>query len=111
MKIPSDAIIADEKITGYLLVPREQDDKSKFLAQAGFTQENPKLLQAAIRQLADSTLATKDRDNEYGVFYRVTGELIGLNQRNLPVITVWLQRTADRKFQFITLKPNRETFR
>ncbi|MBD2204797.1 hypothetical protein H6G33_13520 [Calothrix sp. FACHB-1219] len=37
MKIPPDAIIADEKITRYLLVPREQDDKSKFLAQAGFT--------------------------------------------------------------------------
>ena len=36
MIIPSDAIIADEKITHYLLVPREQDDKSKFLAQAGF---------------------------------------------------------------------------
>ncbi|MEA5605747.1 hypothetical protein [Nostoc sp. UHCC 0252] len=54
MKIPLDAIIADEKITRYLLVPREQDDKSKFLALAGFTQDNPELLKAAIRQLADS---------------------------------------------------------
>jgi hypothetical protein len=31
MKIPSDAIIPLEKITEYLLVPREWDDKSKFL--------------------------------------------------------------------------------
>ncbi len=109
MKIPPDAIIADEKITRYLLVPREQDNKSKFLAQAGFTQENPELLKAAIRQLADSTAAIQDRDNEYGVFYRVTGELIGLNQRNLAVITVWLQKAFDGKFQFITLKPNKES--
>lgn len=109
MKIPPDAIIADEKITCYLLVPRQQDDKSKFLAQAGFTQENPELLKAAIQQLADSTAAIQDRDNEYGVFYRVTGELIGLNQRNLAVITVWLQRAVDGKFQFITLKPNKES--
>jgi len=40
-------------------------------------------LKAAIRQLADSTEAIQDRDNEYGVFYRVTGELIGLKGRNL----------------------------
>jgi hypothetical protein len=109
MKIPSDAIIASEKITHYLLTPREQDDKSKFLAQAGFTQDNPELLKAAIRQLADLTPAIQDRDNEYGVFYRVTGELTGLNRRNLAVITVWLQRAIDGKFQFITLKPNKES--
>ncbi|MDJ0677420.1 MAG: hypothetical protein QNJ36_18910 [Calothrix sp. MO_167.B42] len=107
MIIPWDAIIADEKITRYLLVPREQDDKSKFLAQAGFTQENPEMLKIAIRQLADSTEAIQDRDNEYGVFYRVVGELIGVNGRNLAVITVWLQRAIDSKFQFITLKPDR----
>jgi hypothetical protein len=28
-----------EKLTRYLLVAREWDDKSKFLAQAGFTQK------------------------------------------------------------------------
>lgn len=109
MKIPPDAIITDGKITHYLLVPREEDDKSKFLAQAGFTQGKPELLKAAIRQLAGSTEAIQDRNNEYGVFYRVTGELIGLNGRNLAVITVWLQRAVDGKFQFITLKPNKES--
>lgn len=31
---------------------REQDDKSKFLARVGFTQENAELLKAAIRQMA-----------------------------------------------------------
>lgn len=102
MKIPLDATItADEKITRYLLVPREQDDKSKFLAQAGFTPDNPELLKAAIRQLSDSIEAIQDRDNEYGVFYRVTGELIGLEEQNLAVITVWLQRAVDGKFHGI----------
>ncbi len=66
-------------------------------------------MKAAIRQLADSTEAIQDRDNEYGMFYRVTGELIGLKGQNLAVITVWLQRTVDGKFQFITLKPNKES--
>jgi hypothetical protein len=41
VKIQDTAIIPEEKITRYLLVPRIKDDKSKFLAQAGFTQDNP----------------------------------------------------------------------
>lgn len=41
MKIPSNAVIPMEKITAYLLVPREWDDKSKFLDYAGFTKDNP----------------------------------------------------------------------
>ena len=38
MRIPDDAIIPEEKLTRYLLVPHPSDDKSKFLAQAGFGQ-------------------------------------------------------------------------
>ena len=37
MKIPNDAIIPDEKLTRHLLVYKARNDKSKFLAQAGFT--------------------------------------------------------------------------
>jgi hypothetical protein len=39
VKILEDAVIPEEKLTRYLLVPRIKDDKSKFLAQAGFTQD------------------------------------------------------------------------
>ena len=52
MKIPEDAVIPVEKLTKYLLVPRPWDDKSRFLAQAGFDQSNPDALMAAIRALA-----------------------------------------------------------
>ena len=41
MKIPDDAIIPDGKIIHYLLVLKAKDDKTQFLAQAGFTQNNP----------------------------------------------------------------------
>jgi hypothetical protein len=108
MKIPPDAIIPDDKLTRYLLISREQDDKSKFLAQAGFTLDNPEQLKAAIRQLADTVEAVADKTNEYGIFYRVEGQLIGINDRNLSVITIWLNRKIDEQFQFITLKPKRE---
>jgi hypothetical protein len=66
------------------------------LAQAGFTQENPEALRLAI----------EEKCNEYGTFYQVAGELIGVNGVSLSVITIWLQRQIDGKFQFVTLKPN-----
>ena len=108
MKIPFDAIIPPPKLTQYLLIPREEDDKSKFLAQGGFTQDNPQQLEVAIRQLANTAEAIEDTTNEYGTFYRVEGEIIGVNEINLSVITIWLKRTIDNKFQFITLKPKKE---
>jgi hypothetical protein len=106
MRIPEDFIIPDAKITQYLLVPKARNDKSRFLAQAGFTQENPEALKLAIQSQAMDKEAIEEKSNEYGTFYQVEGELIGVNSVSLSVITVWLQRQVDGKFQFVTLKPN-----
>ncbi len=51
MKLPDDVTIPSEKLTAYLLVPKAKNDKSKFLSLAGFTQENPDVLEVAIRAL------------------------------------------------------------
>nr|WP_211176193.1 DUF6883 domain-containing protein [Brasilonema sp. UFV-L1] len=92
-----------------MLVYKARNDKSKFLAQAGFTQENPEALQTAIKSLAELVEAVEDGTNEYGIFYRVEGDLNGLNGVNLSVVTIWLQRQSDGKFQFVTLKPRKES--
>lgn len=109
MKIPSKALIPKEKLTRYLLVYKARNDKSKFLAKAGFTPENPESLQAAIRSLAESAEAIEDGVNEYGRFYRAEGELTGASGVILPVVTIWLERQVDGQFQFITLKPRKES--
>jgi len=109
VKIPSDAVIADDKFTRYLLVPKPRNDKSKFLAQAGFTQQNPGALRVAIRSLNKLVEAVEDGTSEYGTFYRVEGELIGTNGVNLSVTTIWLQRQVDGRFHFVTLKPRKES--
>jgi len=108
MKVPPDAIIPFEKITEYLLVPRKWDDKSKFLAQAGFLRDNPELLLRAIRKLAADVDAVEDRTNEYGVFLRVEGEIQGPNGRGLQVVTVWLRWHVGGQVRFVTLKPRKE---
>ena len=107
MKIPDNAVIPEEKLTCYLLVPRLKDDKSKYLAQAGFTQANPEDLLTAIRQLITDNEAVEDNVNEYGIFYTVEGNLQGTNNRSLAVVTVWLKSKYDGSFRFITLKPQK----
>ena len=107
MNIPNKAIIPEEKLTRYLLVPRLKDDKSKYLAQAGFTPDNPNDLLTAIRQLITHNTAVKENVNEYGTFYTVEGKLQGINNLNLAVVTVWLQSKHDGSFRFITLKPKK----
>lgn len=107
MRIPADAVISEEKLTRYLLVERPWDDKSRFLAQAGFTEQNPGALRQAIRLLAASVEAVEDGDNEYGLFLRVEGELVGPTG-SLAVVLIWMWRRADGTIRFVTLKPSRE---
>jgi hypothetical protein len=97
-----------EKLTAYLLVPRDWDDKSKFLASAGFTRDNPHLLLTAVRELAATAEAVEDGQNEYGVFLRAEGALTGPNGRTLSVVTVWLESLKDGRTRFVTLKPRKE---
>lgn len=107
MFIPQDADIPLSKLTAYLLQLREQDDKSQFLARGGFTLAQPDALIAALRTLTANVEATEDRRNEWGVFYRVTGELAGVNGTTLAVITIWLRPIDEETYRFITLKPDR----
>jgi hypothetical protein len=60
-------------------------------------------------RVAESGEAVEDRTNEYSTFCQVEGELIGTNEVNLSVTTIWLQRQIDCKFQFVTLKPRKES--
>ncbi len=65
-------------------------------------------LEMAIRELARQYDAEQDASNVYGVFYRVAGDLVGLNGRLLPVVTIWIALTnAPASYRFVTLKPAR----
>ena len=109
MKIPAGADIPNEKLTRYLLIWKERNDKSKFLAQAGFTHNNPEALKAAIARLTEMTEAVEDGRNDYGVFYRVEGRLQGNMEQDLAVILVWIRWYVDGSFHFVTLKPRKES--
>jgi hypothetical protein len=112
MRIPVNAFIAQEKLTQYLLVERVKNDKAKFLAAAGFTLRNPDALRLAIERLIFQVDAIEDDVSDYGIFYRVEGDITNsdmmLARRNsLSVVTIWLSANGSNQFRFITLKPKR----
>jgi len=108
MRLPGDVVIPEPKLTRYLLVPRQKGDKSKFLAQAGFTLDNSSALDRALRKLARDGEAEFDRVDTYGTYYRVVGELDGSNGVRLTVVTIWIGRLVNSQFQFVTLFPAKE---
>lgn len=109
MRLPTALVIPDAKVDDYLLIRKSKNDKSQFLAKAGFTAENPEDLKTALRIQAVSADAVLDRiDDEYGQFYRVAGDLVGVNGVSLSVVTIWVERRSDSQFQFVTLVPLKE---
>lgn len=109
MRLPPDVIIPRDKLTRYLLVFRPESDKSQFLALAGYTQDNPDALEAAIRELVATHDAVLDRHDPYGDFYRVEGTLKRATGHDLLVVTIWIMRTAETGvYRFVTLKPWRK---
>lgn len=74
MKLSRDAVIAPAKLTKYLLSWREVDDKSKFLAQAGYGQENWQQLEADLRsQILPLETVQSDEANRFGDVYEIRG--------------------------------------
>ena len=109
MKLPLDAVIAPTKLTKYLLIWRDADDKSKFLGQAGYGQENWQQLAADLRnQILPLEAMPSDEPNRFGDVYEIRGILRGANGVNLAVVTIWMIEYETQQTKFITLYPDKE---
>ncbi|OLB03065.1 MAG: hypothetical protein DMF36_08060 [Verrucomicrobia bacterium] len=107
MKLPPDTIIATTKLDEYLLRHRDEDDKSGFLALAGYTLENvDRLLNDLRTQLLPLDAEFFDQ-TEYGAKYQIRGTLTGPNGRVLPVVSIWMKEDATGKAKFVTLFPDK----
>jgi hypothetical protein len=106
MKLPPDSEIARVKATHYLLKLREEDDKSKFLEQAGYMAAHAERLLQDLRGLlaADAEYVQK---TEYGDKYQIRGILAGPNGRTLRVVSIWMIERATGKTKFVTLYPDK----
>ena len=109
MKLSRDAIIAEAKLTKYLLVWQDTDDKSKFLGQAGYTLENWQQLETDLRsQILPLKVVPSDKPNRFGDVYEIRGVLNGTNDVALAVVTIWMIEYETKVTKFITLYPDKE---
>jgi len=107
MKLPANTIIARRKLDEYLLKRRAEDDKSGFLALAGYSLENAERLRSDLREQLLPLDAELFDQTEYGPKYRIRGTLIGPNGRVLRVISIWIKEDATGETKFVTLVPDK----
>ena len=107
MKLPPDAVVAPIKVTRYLLRHLDEDDKSQFLALAGYTEADPARLVRDIREHLLPLDAEMIGPTEYGTKYRIRGTLRGPNSRELRVVSIWMTEKATGVTKFLTLYPEK----
>ncbi len=94
MKLPnaSEAIIAENKITNYLLSATHPEGRYKaaFFRRFGFRVEEWRLLAEALHTHGVEHEVTNTRDSPFGIRYIVEGELKTPEGRRPPVRTVWV---------------------
>ena len=105
MLLPQNAIIAEEKLTQYLLVSLPKDDKSKFLAQAGYTLDNWQQLDQDLRAQVLTQPADFVETTRYGKKYFIRAHLRGSNEVKLSILTVWMVENGTTRF--VTLVPDK----
>jgi hypothetical protein len=102
--LPQDSLISEEKLTKYLLIQLSKDDKSKFLAKAGYTLANWKRLEQDIRDQILTQPAEVLEVNQYGQKYSIRASLKGINGIELKILTIWMVEKNVAKF--VTLVPD-----
>ena len=107
MKLPTKTIIGKEKIKNYLLQAKKRNDKSKWLAQAGYTVDEWQLLQDDLRTQILPLEAILTDQTEYGQMYEIRATLTGPNGRTLRATTVWMTEYESGVTKFITMSPDK----
>lgn len=107
MKLPADSLIAEGKLTRYLLAPQAHGDKSAFLARVGYTLRNADHLFQDIRLQLLSLDAKLLKSNQFGQYYEIRGTLTGPNGGTLAVRTIWMTEHLSGITKFVTLIPDK----
>jgi len=107
MKLSKEVVVTRDKLLRYLLLPREENDKSKFLASAGYTLANWEVLLEDLRQLTQKYEVSGSESTPFGIKHEVRGTLIGPNGRTLALVTVWIKLEVTGETRFVTLFPDK----
>ena len=107
MKLPAKTIIANDKLTRYLLIPQRRGDKSAFLAGAGYTLGNLDQLLHDLRTQILPLDAAPLESGKFGQYHEIRGTLKGPNGATRPVRTIWITEHLSGITKFVTLIPDK----
>ncbi len=107
MKMSSNLVIENPKLTRYLLVYQPKDDKSNFLAQYGYTLDNWQVLKQAIIEAVQGQEIDQITQTNWGQRFKVKSQWTGLNGELIKIITVWQQAEGEDTIKLITLYPDK----
>jgi hypothetical protein len=109
MKVPNadGAVIATEKLTGYVLnvSHKRGGPKARLLVSLGYRSDNPQSLESDLRRQHLSLDVTRTHENAYGVVYEIEGPIETPNGRSVGFCTVWQIDTGTDVPRFITMYP------
>ncbi len=106
MKLPPDSQISKDKLVKYLLLPRPENDKAKFLREGGYSLKNWERLREDLRKALNNEEAAKIDENEYGEIFELKTTLTGPTTVSLHVVTIWIKLKESGKTKFVTLYPD-----
>ena len=109
MKIPDAdrAIIAADKLTGYLLnvSHKRGGPKARLLLSVGYRPDNPQSLESDLPAQHLSLDVTRTHENAYGIVYEVEGPIKTPSGKTVRFCSVWQVNSGTDLPRFITMYP------
>jgi hypothetical protein len=101
------AVIAADKVTGYLLnlSHRRGSAKARLLSSFGYRSDKPEILEADLRSQHLSLDVTEISTNAYGVVYEIEGPITTPTGRVVRFCSVWQIDIGADVPRFITMYP------
>lgn len=101
------AIIALEKLTGYLLNASHKRGgaKARLLISLGYQPAVPERLAADLRTQHLSLNAMRTSQNAYGVSYRIEAEIVTPSGKSVRFCSIWQIDAGTETPRFITMYP------
>lgn len=87
MRMPLGLIIQDQKLTEYLLTYQEKNDKSQYLALAGYSHRNWRTLKRDILNAVEGAEIIEVTPTDWGSRFKVQSRWNGPNGQLIKVIS------------------------
>ena len=111
-KLPNHAaaIIADQKLTDYLLssTHHEGSPKAKFFESFGFSRQKPEVLRHALLVHAEKGDVLATTVSQYGTTYDVNAQLETPDGRNPWLLVIWMIDVGMDQPRLITAIPSED---